>query len=260
MVGGKISLKRLRHASGLELPFGDRRPDLVVMGFDQGRYTNYAMVQHWYLAHDPETSERWRLAHKQVVWWGKISFGDMDSYVAKYGIDLIGMDSEPNYNDAADYCHKHPPTGPSISTMDQSRRSEATKGEVYLVDQMDLKGAQFKRSERIRQNIKNDRQLQRESTVPVYAIDRSTFLDAVRNRIYKGLTHFPAGLDYDPKDDENLFRHYLSSDKLPTGQWIHPESEPDHWFHADSMCEAAVLASFYEKGVGTGIGVYFIDT
>jgi hypothetical protein len=124
---------------------------------------------------------------------------------------------------AADYARNHLP-------------KKGAKGQVYLFDQVKLKGEDLRRSTRVIQG----------ATVPVYAIHRTFGLDAVRNRIYRDLQHFPAGLTCDPTDEYSLLYHYVTSDRKPEGIWEEADNAPDHWFHADNFCSAAVLASFQE--------------
>ena len=234
--GGKISLDKLLDCVSSN-QIND--PDLIVAGIDQGRSSLYVVVQKWKLADLPDKDRKWSNALKQVIWYGEISFDFeiLDQFVADYNIDLIGMDNEPEYNSAVDYALKHLPTG---------TRDRQVKGQVYLFDQMELKGEGFRRTLR---KTKSGINSKKEKTVPVYLLDRTYGLDAVRDRIYRKLQTFPLGTRYDPRDPRNFFYHYLTSDRLPDGKWLEPPGAPDHYHHADSFGEAVVLASLYEPGV-----------
>lgn len=225
---GKISLPRLLRCIGAPLPEELVKPDLVVMGVDQGTAANWSMVQHWYLpADEKDLEQQWLKAHVQVVWYGQIAgLEEVDDFVERYGIDLVGIDGEPEIQTAAAYARKHQPR-------------KVKKGKVYLFDQVHLKGQEWKETVRISQKQK----------VKMYAMHRTWGLDAVRDRINRSLLHLPAGLVYEPKDPQNLLYHYLTSERMQ-GKWSEPEGEPDHFMHAHNFCEAAVHVSFFTKKGG----------
>ncbi len=128
---------------------------------------------------------------------------------------------------AADFARKHPPT-PWIP--------HSAKGATYLIDQVTLKGEDFKFSKRQVQG----------KDFPVIALHRTFALDAVRNRVYRSLQSFPPDTRYQAGDEGNLLYHYLTSDRAPEGRWLESPGTPDHWFHADSFCEAIVLAHQFQ--------------
>lgn len=224
---GRISLKRLKQCVGSLLPADLGKPDLVVLGVDQGHAHNWGMIQNWYLGKSTDPEERWVEARVEVVWWGAIvGFDGVDRLVEKYDIDLVGIDNEPEIQLAAAYAKKHlPESDPGI------------KGQVFLFDQVTLKGEDFRRTTRTIQNVE----------VPMFALHRTFGLDSVRNRIYRGLQHFPAGIEYDPDDDGNLLYHYLTSDRRNDGVWTKMPGVPDHLLHADNFASAAVLVNLFEN-------------
>lgn len=224
--GGKISLTRLNRCVNASLPerFAGKAPGLVVIGMDQGRAAHWGMVQHWYFEEqnkDPE--QKWLNAHKVVVWWGEvIGFDGLEDLSRKHNADLIGFDADPEIQVATDFARKHSPT-------------KVAKGKAYPMDQVMLKGEDFKFSTR---NVQNQE-------VPVVAIHRTAGLDAVRQRILLNQQYFPEGTHYDPKDEGNLFLHYMSSERTSEGIWTEPAGLPDHLFHADNFCEMVVLCHFF---------------
>jgi hypothetical protein len=107
-----------------------------------------------------------------------------------------------------------------------------------MFDQVKLKGENFRSQSREVQGM----------TYPLWSVHRTFGLDAVRNRLYGDRQFFTDELSYNPGDDQNLFYHYLTSDRKSTGIWTtESENAPDHWFHADNFCEMAVLVSGYPK-------------
>jgi hypothetical protein len=131
--------------------------------------------------------------------------------------------------------------------------------QVYLFDQVELKGEQWRRTLRKVKSTKNSSRVKgQEELVPVYLLDRTYGLDTVRDRIYRRKMHFPAHTTYDPKDNANLLHHFLTSDRLPGG-WIEPPGAPDHFFHAACFADLCALIAQREPGMGgmsfTGIPV-----
>jgi len=276
---GKIQLEVLMECVGLPLPprLQDKPFDIVTLGLDQGKYTHYAIICGWHLAEDPSKEMKWKKAHKSVLWWGNIdTFGDLDPLVEKYKILLIGCDSEPEWSVAANYCYKHPPMGRTVialdsfahsntqandsysirgpqggilsglrrGTDDESYWSQYTKGmsvlgQVYLFDQVNLNKTQYKRH--MKQIKAHESKL-----IPIFSIDRTFWLDAVRDRIYARSVHYPADLKYNPKDKNNLIYQYLTSDRLVSERrWV-DNGQPDHYFHADNFGEAALFLSMFD--------------
>jgi hypothetical protein len=234
--GGKISLRRLMACVGLQLPATVKRsPDLVAAGIDQGRHANFLIVQEWYFGESRDPDEQWLDAHVNVVWWAEIQgFDGLDEIARKYGIHMFFIDNEPEFQLAANYALKHLP--------ENYARRTRTRGQVYLVDQMELKNEQYQRKTRLVQSLRED------TEITIYNIDRTFALDCVKQRIYKRQFHLPDGLLYNPKDPSNLIHHYLTSERLPDGRWVEPPGEPDHWFNANSFIEIGVQFSGYEPG------------
>lgn len=230
---GKIGLSRLMACVGMPLPVAIARtkPDLVVMGLDQGRASNPAVIQHWYLPDVDDPEQRWAEARKQTIWYGEvIGFEGCDRLIEQYGVDLVGMDLKPEVQLAGAYARRHTPRN-------------GIKGQVILFDQVALKGEDFRRTTRNIQDVE----------VPVYALHRTFGLDAVRNRIYRKLHHLPAGLAYEPSDDRNFLLQFTTSDRTPDGRWVEPQGQPDHYMHADNFAEMVVLCSFYDPAIARRI-------
>jgi len=211
--------------SAVEFSSPKAKPDLVILGLDQGPAANYIQIQHWYLGEGKDFEQKWLTAHKQVVWYGEMggSFEAVDELVHTWGVDWVGMDSDPEIQLATNYARKHLPR-------------DSKKGKVLLFDQVELKGEDFKKSVRNVQGTK----------VSVYSLHRTFGLDAVRNRIYRGLQHFLPGTNYVAGDDKNLFLHYLTSERNSNGRWVEPPGAADHYLHADNFAEMAALCSHSE--------------
>jgi hypothetical protein len=266
---GKIKLGRLKAAQEAVSP--QREHDLILLGVDQGRYGNWFVLAKWWFGEDTDKEIRWRDGFKEVIEWGQIPrIEGIEEFAASRNVDCIGLDQEPEFNAAVDYGLKHLPQKrkkedgrrkeeesgiPSSSFPQTSSPFLQTssfvqkKGQVYLFDQMMLEGEHFRRTLRKVQSVKAPNRASKEVNVPIYIIDRTYFLDAVRDRLYRGLQKFPATINYDPKDNNNIFHHYLTSDRLPNGTWVEPQNSPDHMLHCDSFIEALVKASLYEPGV-----------
>ena len=232
---GKIDLSRLIKCCGRDLSqvIGDRAPDLIVIGMDQGRAANWVQVQQWYMGEGETWEEQWITAIKVVVFYGSVhGFNGLADLADYWNADLIGFDGEPEVQLAADFARMRSP-------------DEVDKGRAYMFDQVRLKGENFRQSEREVQNCKYQ----------IYAVHRTFGLDAVRNRLYADRQFFTGELQYNPGDDQNLFYHYLTSDRRSTGLWVtESDNAPDHWFHADNFCEMAVLVSGYQKGRSFNFG------
>jgi hypothetical protein len=221
---GKISLTRIMACVGATPPDPDRKPDLVSIGVDQGRSRNYVVVLQWYMALEKDPEDCWANAWVNIAWHGSVmgSFEAIDEIVKKWGADFVGMDADPEIQLAASYARKHLP-------------ERVKKGQVYLFDEVVLKGEDFRRATREIQGTE----------VPVYALHRTFGMDAVRDRFNRKNYGLPAGMMYVPGDDDNLIFHLLTSDRTVEGHWIEPPGLPDHWHHAMAFAEVAVLASYY---------------
>jgi len=232
--GGKISLNRLITCIGSKVPF-TRKPDFVVAGIDQGRNANYCIVQEWYLGTEGDKDRRWLEAHVNVIHWEEFqTFEHLDGLAKQYNIAMFFVDNEPEFQLAAGYAMKHLPLAGS--------RRDAEIGQVYLLDQVQLKGEQYKRNQRDVQSTRKD------TKIVVYSVDRTYAIDCVKWRIYRRRQHFPEDLTYNPKDPGNLLHHYVTSDRTPDGRWVEPPGEPDHYLNANSLCEIGVQFSAYEPG------------
>jgi hypothetical protein len=71
---GKIDLSRLIKCCNRDLSqlIGDREPDLIVIGMDQGRAVNWVQVQKWYMGTGETWEEKWLSAIKVVVHYGAV--------------------------------------------------------------------------------------------------------------------------------------------------------------------------------------------
>ena len=288
---GKIQWEIFRECIGLSLPetLQNRKPDMVVAGIDQGKYGDLYVINAIYLSSDSSKELKWRNAHFQLLEYGTIdNFKNFGDKIKEYNILLVGMDSEPAWDTASEYCYANPPKGPTVISLenfaddyDVERPQNATSttgqygglitgimsdseygvdywrqytsgmntlGQVYLFDQVNLDNKQFKREKR---NLKTHDP----KKVPVYNLDRTYWLDMVRDRIYMRAWHLPKEINYNPKDKNNFVSQYLASDRIVVEsairkryRWI-DNGNPDHFFHASCFCEAAVFLSMYEQGV-----------
>jgi len=246
--GGKIELDALRKCSGRkpidvfrhyypevnpEQHLLGSKPDLVVMGIDQGKAFHWVCIQHWWLPPNSgkdEWDQRWKKAIKQVVWYGEAAgFDSLQELIDKWEVNLIGCDGEPEYEKCSEFALTHP--------IYPEPHVNGRKGQFFRMDQVNLKGQKFKTGLQ---------EIQREM-VPVFALHRSFGLDCVRNRIYRHLQCMPDGLTYSPGDEQNVFYHYLSSTRSNEGAWTKTPGAPDHWFHADNFAEMAVYISGYHQ-------------
>jgi hypothetical protein len=232
---GKIDLSRLVKCCNRDLTkiLGDREPDLIVIGMDQGRAVNWVQVQKWYMGKGETWEEQWLTAVKVVVFYGSVhGFNGLAELADYWNADIIGFDGEPEVQLAADFARIRSP-------------HEVETGKAYMFDQVKLKGENFRESERQVQDTK----------YPIYSVHRTFGLDSVRNRLYADRQFFTDELYYNPGDDQNLFYHYLTSDRKNTGVWTtESDNAPDHWFHADNFCEMAVLVSGYQKARSFSFG------
>lgn len=114
---------------------------------------------------------------------------------------------------------------------------------VYLFDQVYLRGEPFRYTTR---NIQGQ-------AVPVWSVDRTYGLDAVRDRFLRELIALPDGMIYNPSDQGNFILHLLSSDRTTNGRWVESPGQPDHYFHALNFAEMAVLCSGHEPDPGAGL-------
>lgn len=241
--GGKISLARLLACVGLAMPF-QRKPDFVAAGIDQGRNANYCIVMEWYLGEQGDKDQQWMEAHTRIIYYEEFqTFERLDELARIYNIALFFVDNEPEFQLAAAYAMKHLPERGTLRAK--------TIGQVYLLDQVQLKGEQYKRTERDVQSTRKD------TKIIVYSVDRTYAIDCVKWRIYRRRMHFPEEITYDPKDAGNLLHHYMTSDRTPDGRWVEPTGEPDHYLNAHSLCEIGVQLSAYEPGQKKGV---FITT
>lgn len=225
--GGRIEVERLMAARYLELPkvLVDWER-FVVMGVDQGKYAHNIVIQDWWLPVKGECQDRWENAYIETIGHFMLpeGFDGIDRLAREYKVSIVGIDNEPEIQLAGNFARSHPPG--------KKKGDYAT----YLFDQVTLKGAKFKRVVQDIQGVE----------VPIYRMDRTAGLDAVRDRIYRNLHKFGEDLYYDSRDNGNLFYHYLTSERLPDGRWSCADNDPDHFMHADNFAQIAVLANLLE--------------
>lgn len=226
--GGKINMKRLMDSVGRPLPAGLGSYNLTVLGLDQGHAANIVVIQRWWLDETiDDFTRRWSEAFKETIWSGYVQggFEAIDRLVEDYQVDVIGMDGEPEVQKAGDYARLHP-------------HCDGDKGQVYLMDQVNLKGEPWKKANKDIQG----------QDVATYRIHRSWALDAVQRRIYRSLHRLPPGSTYNPKEKNALLYQYTTSERLTDGRWTETPGEPDHYLHADGFAEAAAVIHLFEPG------------
>lgn len=236
---GGIAYKRIEACIGLPLPT-TRKPDLVMLVMDVGRYGNPGQVLNWYYGEGETPEERWLNAHVEIVWYGKVKDLEEDVYaiVKKYQCHIVAIDNEPEFHLAASLALRNPVQIYSEELYQQEWSMDNLQ--VFLYDQMELSGGKFKHSVR---DVSNTIRGQK---VVVYNIDRTWCIDQVKSRIYSKRLHFPPGLTYDPEDPENnLISHFLSSTRTTDARW--KESKADHHLLAQSAAESIGLALFSAK-------------
>lgn len=232
---GKLSLPRLLKCVGQALPEWCKEPDFIVMGIDQAPAAHWFTLEAWYFPPDEKDLEaQWIGAHVRILEYGTLAgFEEVEERITTNNIDLIGCDMEPEQQQVANFARKHSPR-------------KVKKGRCYPFDQVTLRGGQpWRESIRLIQKQK----------VRLYSLDRTWGLDAVRNRVNRGLLYLPKGLAYDPKDPGNLLYHFLTSERQ-FGKWTEADGEPDHLMHAHNFAEAAVHTNlFTKKGGGMSFAV-----
>jgi hypothetical protein len=230
--GGKISLPRLLACVGAVNPFAESN-DCTVMtsiGVDQGIAKNYYVVHRWHFPPGKTWETRWLNAHVEVVTYGEAAgFSAIAALAKKHRAHIVGMDNEPEVSLAGEFARKHPlePIEKIISSIDKPR------GLVVLMDQVAMKGQQFRRTIR---DVQGEQ-------IPVYSIHRTFGLDQVRNRIYHKLYSLPIGTVYNSGDNGNYIYHFITSDRQPNGKWTEPKGVPDHYLHADNFSQMAMLVA-----------------
>jgi hypothetical protein len=236
--GGKISLPKMLDCVDRSIPSEySNSIVLCVMGVDQGVAKNPYVVQNWYIPERPTWEERWLESFVEVVEYGNAgNFEEVRRIANKWGVHLIGIDADPERALAVEFARKN-----KLQAMQKVLSSlQEPKGSVGLFDQVYLKDAIFRRADREVQGV----------TYPVYSIDRTFGLDAVRNRIYRKLFRLQSGEDYRPGDNANFIYHFLTSDRKTDGKWTEPSGVPDHYFHAANFAEMVVLIADSEPTSG----------
>lgn len=243
---GKIHLPSVLACVGRALPDPEAKPTIVTAGVDQGTYAHWLIVCEWYLADSPDRETQWLDGFCRVVYWGQIdTIEELDNYVKRYKINAIGIDQEPNYATASEYAVEHAPKG---------RFNTEQLGQVYLFDQLPLKGRQFQREVvGVKATDKKSKKTRQYKAVR-YKIDRTYGLDEIRDRIYREKISLPAEMSYEAKDPGNLIHHYTTSARSPDGKW-EEGSEPDHGFHAHCFASQAVHVHLFEPGLKKGIAL-----
>ena len=230
---GKLSLPRLLKCVGLPLPEWCDKPDLIILGVDQGQAHHWGTLTEWYFPkNEKDKEQKWLNAHVRLIKYGAISgFEGVEQWMSEHSVDLVGMDHEPEVNAASKFARHHLP-------------KKVKKGKVYLMDQVTLQwGEEWKESIRESQKQK----------YTVYAIHRTWGLDAVRDRVNRMYLHLPANLIYNPKDPENLLYHFLTSERTANGKWTEANGEPDHLFHSFSFAESAAHIFLFGRKSGLGV-------
>lgn len=236
--GGKISLGKLLDAVGKPLPLtiANRKPDLIIMGCDQGKGIHHIVVQHWYYAEEKDPYKAWKFARKRIVHYAEVPFGEpasfdpLDEYVRRFKVNWLGMDADPEYGLANNYARDRQPY-------------QVALGQTVLFDQVTLVGQDYRHAGVTTAKKKKKGELPKD-TPTLYRLNRTSFLDPIRDRLYWGTTHLPRGITIDHSDPHNFLLHYLTSDRLSSGIWEN-EGRPDHYFHADSFGEAIARIHFY---------------
>lgn len=262
--GGAISIGALIQSIARPVPdWADPdRPDLIVVGADQGGTFHQVVVQYWYFpdventlpSYDLKTTDgqrkqqqHWQSAFKQVVWWGEVSGMDGIEEVARsWRADLVGMDRDPEKSAASKFAARY-----TCSRESRIRKTRASlvprgRGVERSPDWFDEAGVVFTfdqvvQSEDIRRRKKKVSGVE----ISEYAIDRTFGLDAVRSRVNGKNLSLPSHWRWDPSDRDSYLYQMVTSERMQSGHeaiWREPPAEPDHAHHADNFAEMAVLA------------------
>jgi hypothetical protein len=258
----KISLPKLQACINLDLPLwaNEEKPDLISAGFDQGQASQIGVAIAWWFPPEIDPKEQaevlWREAHTKLIWFGNVKgFPGILTKAKSLNASLIGMDMEPEKIMSTDFAREHPPKKLVVRREDNDslavklgskRISTQAFGDgedipTFIFDEVSLKGASGKG-----QAVKRSTRLIQGKDEPMYAVDRTFSLDAVRNRIYSRRVTLPDGLVYEPQDPENLLLHYLASDRNSDGIWTAQPGRPDHYHHAHGFAESVVFAALFE--------------
>jgi hypothetical protein len=238
--GGKINLAKLLDAVGKPLPLTlvNRTPDAIIMGCDQGKGVHHIVIQHWYYAEEEDPFKAWKGAHKKIIYFTEVPFGEpasfdpLDEYVRRFGVQWLGMDADPEYGLANNYARDRKPY-------------EIELGQTVLFDQVVLVGQDYRYVGVSEAAKKKKKKNEPPTDKPIlFRINRTSFLDPIRDRLYLNQTYLPPHLTIDHSDPHNYLLHYITSDRLSSGIWEN-EGRPDHYMHADSFAEAIARIHFY---------------
>lgn len=228
--GGQIAVDALKNCIGLGAPewVGDRKPNYVVAGIDQGNSAHWLLIEEWYFKDIPKNTDHWEEAwldaYVKVVAWKRIAGlkEAVDEAIQEYGIDLIGCDLKPEVTEASDLSRRHP-------------IQRDTKGQVFLFRECNLeRGEKFKEKTTVVQL----------EEIQVTDLHRSFGMDSVRNRIYRHQFSVPQDFVYSQQSDNFLY-HLSTSERLDNSSWLEPAGSPDHGHHCASFCEAVVFIHRY---------------
>ena len=225
--GGRINIEILLSCTSGSPPTDPDLEELIVMGVDQGKVAHVLILERWLLPLKGDPQQRWEKAFVEVLDWQELGedFTGLEDYALKNKVSVIGIDSDPETSAAGKFARAHPP------------HKQGGDYSVYLFDQVSLSGGQkFRRVNQTIQGVE----------VPIYRLDRTAGLDAIRDRVYNNLLLFPSETYYDPKDSGSIFYQFLVSERLDNGTWTAPPGEPDHFFHARNFAEMSVLAHLLE--------------
>lgn len=263
--GGRIDRNKIIEAIGRPLPSDCVSPDLITVGVDQGVESHFAVVSRWFFdleaaglrsrlrGDDKITMEdKWVTARKELAWHGQISgLSGIIELVTRWRADFLGFDVNPETEMSKTIVQSYPATRDRLNYRVRDRDfREANKskpdyfqryGVAIAFNQVRLKMENFNRREKIVQG----------EPMVVYSLDRTVGLDAVRDRIYRGLLHLPDEMSTNPKDKSSYIYQHLTSEREKTAaeaRWIEPSGEPDHFHHAECFSEFSwYVPQFDEK-------------
>jgi hypothetical protein len=203
--------------------------------------------------HGTYAERQWSSGFKKIVAAKEVG-GGMEGVVEiarEYGADIVAIDLHPEAGAASRLCSRYrfdresSVRGKVVNILELCRSrfgrrsyfegSEKTKadyfedcGMVLLFKQSSLAGGDLKLSS---VNVQGNE-------IQIFSIDRTSFLDALRDRIYEQKQSFPPDFSRDLANKNTVLYHYTTSERLPDAKWQEKQGEPDHFFHADNFGEA----------------------
>ncbi|NJK76370.1 MAG: hypothetical protein HC942_23205 [Microcoleus sp. SU_5_6] len=241
---GRIDKSLLLECIGRPLPEGCGKPDLIVVGADQGLGHQITVVTYWYWGEGKTEREKWERARVEVKWFGfAYRMEGVESVAREWQADFVGIDMNPEAYSAGQLAKKFRPDREteSCKPIEAVRSSSVERspdyfdkaGIAFLFYQTALKGEEVRNS---------TRKVQGEE-YPAFALDRTFGMDSVLELVHSGRLHLPKDWVYDPRDKESFLYQMLTPERTAKAQWVEG-NEPDHAFHALNFASVTAMCWF----------------